>query len=231
MGDPQDVLFRTFNYVDTYLANKSTQPIELQLSSIACMLAAAGLDIHNHVEDDIELTTWLAFVTDGACTASEVCNTVHELHELLGFKMHQPTVYTFLRRYLRRTGWTDESFSLANYLIELAAIDCAFANYRPQTVAAAAAVLSRQYLSQGINVRPIPGWKSKLLRCANVDLQQELAPCMEAMAHLHASVHGRPRTFVNKKYSWARLHMVAKIPPNQPANAAYFIKYLTRETP
>merc|ERR1719454_1226751 len=81
----------------------------------------------------------------------------------LGFRLRQPTPYTFLRRFLRRTGWTEESFSLANYLIELAAIDSGFLAFRPQAVAAAAAVLSRQYLSQGISVRHIPCWKAKLL--------------------------------------------------------------------
>jgi hypothetical protein len=132
-----------------------------------------------------------------------------------------------LRRYLRRTGWTEESFSLANYLIELAAIDSSFLAFRPQAIAAAAAVLSRQYISQGISVRHIPCWKAKLMRCAHVDLQTELAPCTAAMARLHAAEHGRPNKFVNKKYAWARLHMVAKIPPNPPAEASFFVAYMS----
>jgi hypothetical protein len=227
--DPQDMLFRTLSHVDAYLSRKVVQRAELQLAGVACTLAAAGLDASNNMED-AELATWLAFVTDGACTAEEVRSTAREVHRVLGFSLHQPTVYTFLRRYLRRTGWTEESFSLANYLIELAAIDSTFLAYRPQAVAASAAVLSRQYLAQGISVRHIPCWKAKLLRCAHVDLHQELAPCTAAMARLHVAEHGRPNKFVNKKYAWARLHMVAKIPPNPPADAAFFIKYLLTET-
>ena len=33
-----------------------------------------------------------------------------------------------------RTGWTEESFSLANYLIELAAIESSFLEFRPQAL-------------------------------------------------------------------------------------------------
>merc|ERR1712079_344423 len=209
--DPQDLLFRTFNCLNAYISRRFVKRAELQISSVACMLAAAGLDISMHAEDDEELVNWLDFVTEGACTASSVRTVVHEVHQLLGYGINQPSVYTFLRRYLRKTGWTEKSFSLANSLIELAAIDLACLAYRPQVIAAAAAVLSQQYLSEG--VRHIPGWKAKLLRCAHVDLQQELAPCIAAMARFHASKHGDSNFFVNKKYEWARLHMVAKIPP------------------
>jgi len=223
--DPQDMLFRTLSHVDAYLALRPVPRSELQLTGVACTLAAAGLDGGNTAEDT-ELATWLAFVTDGACTADEVRSTAREVHQVLGFKLHQPTAYTFLRRYLRRTGWTEESFSLANYLIELTAIDASFLEIRPQAVAAAAAVLSRQYLSQGISVRHMPRWRAKLLRCAHVDLHEELAPCIAAMARLHAAQHRRANMFVNKKYEWARLHMVAKITPNPPADAAFYVSYL-----
>jgi len=140
--------------------------------------------------------------------------------------MHQPTAYTFLRRYLRRTGWTEESFSLANYLIELAAIDAGFLQYRPQVIAAAAAVLSRQYVPQGITVTQTPCWKAKLLRCAQVELEVELAGCIATMASLHASKQGRQDNFVNRKYSWETLHSVAKIPPNAPLDATCYSEYM-----
>lgn len=223
--DPQDMLFRTFSHMDAYLSGRAVQRTELQLIGVACTLAAAGLDGSDAAEDQ-ELATWLAFVTDGACTAEQVREAARQVHEMLGFKLHQPTAYTFLRRYLRRTGWTEESFSLANYLIELAAIDSSFLDFRPQAIAAAAAVLSRQYLSQGISVRHMPRWKTKLLRCAHVDLECELAPCIAAMARLHASQHSRTNMFVNKKYEWARLHMVAKITPNPPADVKFYVNYL-----
>lgn len=227
--DPQDILFRTFTYIDEYLSQKATPHTELQLLGVACTLVASGLDASTELEDRENLATWLAFVTDGASTPSEVLSTMHAVQQVLRFKLHQPTVYTFLRRYLRRTGWTEESFSLANYLIEISSIDSAFLTYRPQAIAAAAAVLSQQYASQGVGVRHIPGWKAKLLQCAHVSLKQELAPCIAAMMRVHAAIHARPNTFVNKKYAWARLHTVAKIPPNQPTDASFFVAYLSPE--
>jgi len=226
-ADPQDLLFRTFGHLDAYFSLRSVRRTELQLVGVACTLAAAGLYSRGGQEGDSELAAWLAFVTDGACTAEDVRAAAHEVQEVLGFRLHRPTAYTFLRRYLRKTGWTQESFSLANYLIELAVIDSEFTQYRPQAIAAAATVLSRQYLSQGIGFQHIPGWKAKLLRCSYLDLRGELAPCAAAMARLHASQHGISGKFVNRKYEWPRLHMVAKVKPNPPADAAFFESYLS----
>lgn len=223
--DPQDMLFRTYSHLDAYLSVRQVVRTELQLIGVACTMVAAGIDEQNPT-DEHELATWLAFVTDGVCTAEEVRQAAREIHKVLEFRLHQPTAYTFLRRYLRRTGWTEESFSLANYLIELAAIDSVFLDFKPQAVAAAAAVLSRQYLTQGINVRHMQRWKTKLLRCADVNLSTELAPCIAAMARVHAGQHNRSNMFVNKKYEWPRLHMVAKIRPNAPQDHRFYINYL-----
>jgi len=228
-SDPQEMLFRTFSHVDAYLSRQAVHRSELQLTGVACTLAAAIVHGKEDAEDSAELASWLAFVTDGACTEQEVRERARDVHQALGFRLHQPTAYTFLRRYLRKTGWTEESFSLANYLIELSAIDPDFRIYRPQTIAAAAAVLSRQYLSQGISVQHVPGWKARLLRCARVDLKSELAPCAAAMARMHALEHGHRSKFVNVKYEWARLHMVAKIAPNSPPDAESFVTYLSED--
>merc|ERR1719203_1013809 len=100
-------------------------------------------------------------MTDGAFTADDVCQAAKEVCATLGSGLHQPTAYTFLRRYLRQTGWSEASFSLANYLIELAALDASFLEFSPQAVAAAAAVLSQQYSSQGVNARSVPHWRAR----------------------------------------------------------------------
>jgi len=228
--DPQDTLFRTFSHFDLFLSRVAVRRAELQVIGIACALVAAGMQTTVNVEDDMDLSGWLAVVTDGACSVAEVRATVQKVHQALELRLHQPTVYTFLRRYLRRTGWTEESFSLANYLIEVAAIDDRFLVYRPQTIAAAAAVLSRQYLPHGVTVRHALDWKVRLLRCACLDLHEELAPCLAALAQLHASFHGRATAFVNKKYAWARLHMVSKIVPIFPPDEAFFVSCMLAES-
>jgi len=138
-ADPQDVLFRAYGHVDAYTSCRAVGRAELQLAGIACTLLARGHSAHDHrAGDDQELAAWLAFVTDGTCTVDQVRNMLVEVQGVLGFSARKPTVYIFLRRFLRRTGWTEKSFSLANYLIELATMDAAFRAYRPQAVAAAA---------------------------------------------------------------------------------------------
>lgn len=235
-SDPQGVLFRTFSHVDAYLACRHVVRGELQLVATACTLVATTA---HHKGDRVELSEglkgWLAFVTDGACTPQEVQEGAEDVRKLLGSKLHQPTLYTFLRRYLRQTGWTEESFSLANFLLELAALDASFLGFRPQAVAAAAAVLCRQYLSQGVSVRHTPQWRSKLQLHAQVDVQLELAPCAAALSRLHAAQCGSgggagssssSARFVKKKYESPRLHMVAKLKPNPPCDADFFVSYL-----
>jgi len=229
-ADPQDVLFQTFSFIDTYFAaGRHIKRSELQLIGVACTLAAtsqatskAGRE--GHLSDQ-DLATWLAFVTDDTYTAEDVKEALHRVKKTLGFKMHKPTAYTFLRRYLRKTGWTQESFSLANYLIELAVMNGGFCKYSPQAIAAAAVILSRQYLSQGIGYQNIESWKAKLLRCAHIDTE-ELIQCTAALSRLHVVEQGRPYRFVNKKYMWHGLHMVAKLKPNPPVDAQHLTAYL-----
>merc|ERR1719277_1034630 len=149
----------------------------------------------------MEFAGWLALTTEGTFTTAQVRDAAREIRATLGSRLYQPTAYTFLRRYLRQTGWTDKSFSLANFLIELSALDASFLEFTPQAVAAAAAVLSRQYTAQGITRCHMPRWKAKLLRC--VPLEKELAPCMAAMSHFHAAQHADANAasiFMNKKY-------------------------------
>lgn len=221
--DPQDVLFTTFSHIDAYVKDQAVPRRDLELISVACTWLAAGCA--SNVDADADVATWLSFVTDATDTAQDVRDSAQKVKDSLGGARHMPTSYTFLRRYLRRTGWTAESFSLAMYLIEIAALDAAFLEFRPQAIAAAAAILSRQYSSQGISVPQTPQWKKKLLQGAHVDLQHELAPCAAAMSCLHCAAQAD--LFVNRKYQAARLHRVAKVKPHLPCPAAYFVDYLT----
>jgi hypothetical protein len=229
--DPQDMLFRTYSHVDAYLAQCLVRREELELVGLACTLVSTRLEMHT--ADSLECTemaTWLAYMTDGSSTAEAVLEAARGVSCKLGNSLHQPTVYTFLRRYLRHTGWTEASFSLANYLVELAALDPAFLEFRPQAVAAAAAVLSRQYQSQGIEVRSVPHWKARLLRCADMDLRRELAPCAAAMSQLHAA---QPRAaknlFVHQKFESPRLHSVARLQANPPTDVKFFEVYMATD--
>jgi len=226
-GDPQDLLFRTFSHLDTYCSFSAVPKTELQLLGVVCMLVASFPNvILTRSQRYEEVATWLAMASDIGYTAEDVKEAAESMTTLLGAKMLKPTPYTFLRRYLRKTGWTQKSFSLANYLLELAVMDLALAQYAPQAIAAAATILSRQYASQGVGCQKVPAWKTTLLKCTQLDVSNQLAPCAAALSKLHVTEHGRRYRFVNKKYTWSRLYAVAKIKPNPPANASQFAAYL-----
>jgi len=222
--DPQDMLFRTFTHLDVCFAHRPVHRAELQLLGVACSLTATGLTVDREAELS-EMASWLASATDGAFTSQQIKEKAHEIRQAFGCELHRPTAYTFLRRYLRKTGWTEQSFSFANYLIELSAMEGRFSKFRPQAVAAAATTLSRQYVSQGVSVRQMGNWKAKLLKCAHVDVAKELAPCAVAMSRLHAAQQGKGDNFVNRKYEAVTMHRVAKVTPNPPPDAAFFVDY------
>lgn len=227
--DPQSMLLRSYSHVDAYLAQCPVQKAELELVGLACTLVSTGLGGKGADDEPecLELANWLAFMTDGAYTADDVCQAARDVRGTLGSSLHQPTVYTFLRRYLRQTGWSEASFSLANYLVELAALDASFLNFRPQVVAAAAAILSRQYMSQGVDVRSMPHWKARLRLFAGVDMRHELAPCAAALSKAHARLQPQVATsFVHHKYTSSSLCAVAKLTANPPAGASFFETYM-----
>jgi len=226
-ADPQDLLFRTFSYLDTYFSSSAVQTTELQLMGVVCMLVASFPNVTlTWSQRHEEVAMWLAMVSDSGYTGEDVKEAAERVTTLLGVKMLKPTPYTFLRRYLRKTGWTQKSFSLANYLLELAVMDRAFAKYAPQAIAAAATILSKQYASQGVSCQSMPAWRTTLLKCTQLDVASQLAPCTAALSKLHLTEHGRCYRFVNKKYTWSRLHAVAKIKPNPPAGTNDFAAYL-----
>lgn len=226
-SDPQDLLFRTFSHLDTYFSFSDVPKTELQLMGVVCTLVASLPHVTlTWSERYEEVATWLAMASDIGYTAEDVKKAAEHMTKLLGVKILKPTPYTFLRRYLRKTGWTQKSFSLANYLLELAVMDIALAQYAPQAIAAAATVLSRQYASQGVGCQSVPAWRTTLQKCTQLDVASQLAPCTAALSKLHVTEHGRCYRFVNKKYTWSRLYAVAKIKPNPPANTTHFAAYL-----
>lgn len=229
LPDPQNMLLHTYSHIDAYLRECPVQGAELELVGLACTLVSTGLDRSS--SDDgpecAELADWLALMSEGAYNAEHIQQAACEVRDLLGSGVHQPTVYTFLRRYLRQTGWSESSFCLANYLMELAALDASFLGFRPQAVAAAVAIISQQYAAQGVDVRSMPDWKARLLLCAGVDVRWELAPCAAALSSLHARSQALAGCkFVQKKYRSSKLYAVARLTANPPADTVFFEKLM-----
>lgn len=227
--DSEGALFRTFWYMDAYMSGKAPlAPPKLQLLAVASTLAARRhqWQPEERRAEELELAAWLAMVTgDDECTPDGVIQASQKVRQVLGLQAHQPTVHTFLKRFLRVTRWTDEMFSLASYLMELAVIHSFSLDFRPQVIAAAAVVLSHLHASRELPDRGA-SWRTELFRYGHIDVQQELAPCTTAMALLHASKQPDGGLLVNQKYSQARFHTVGWILPRPACDAAFLAKYL-----
>lgn len=85
--------------------------------------------------------------------------------------------------------------------------------------------------SQGVGVRSMPQWKTKLLRSAGVDVRQELAPCAALLTRLHAAQQPQGKQmFVHQKFLSSRLSSVARLKANPLADASFFEQYIMAES-
>jgi len=74
-SDPQEMLFRTFSHVDAYLSRQAVHRSELQLTGVACTLAAAIV----HGKEDAEDSSRHNGKIQGGHRGRQTCH-----HPLLG---------------------------------------------------------------------------------------------------------------------------------------------------
>jgi len=136
-------------------------------------------------------------VSDNAFTDEDLLRTAGDIREVLEHELDQPTVYTLLLRYLVRTGWQMRGLLLSEYLLCLAALSYPVLFYRPQVVVTAVVALTHSSLGEASGA--VAGWQQRLLRYAKVT-QEEVAPCLQAVALLHAGAReGSPALKGDKK--------------------------------
>jgi hypothetical protein len=210
-------------FLDRYLCHCDVERQRFQLVGTACIFLAVQQceKLARDIEESTEFLTWLAYMTDHSVTRVEVMECAQEIHTALNAEIVQPTTRDFLLRYLTCTGWTEESWDLADYILHLAALSYSLLQHSPQAVAAAAVLLAHDALPRD------PRALHKLLRCAGVSVKRDLVPCVKKLADIHASVYtktstlqghrGRCNLSAEKLYSTREFARVASIPPTRPA--------------
>lgn len=88
------------------------------------------------------------YITDDTYTDSQVLNMERKLLNELDFRVSPPTCACFLRRLLHTAGANSVVRHLANYLLELAAIEYAFVTTPAYMLAAAALALAHALVSR-----------------------------------------------------------------------------------
>ncbi|XP_078430298.1 cyclin-A3-1-like isoform X2 [Wolffia australiana] len=139
-----DTLYLTISYIDRFLSFNPLNRQRLQLLGVSSMLIAAKYEeiTPPHVED-------FCYITDNTYTREEVIKMESEILKFLRFEMGNPTIKTFLRRFIR-AGQDDVQSPkflqfefLSNYLAELSLIEYNCVGFLPSIVAAASVFLAR----------------------------------------------------------------------------------------
>eukprot|EP00747_Dinoflagellata_sp_TGD_P137170 gnl/TRDRNA2_/TRDRNA2_175642_c0_seq13.p1 gnl/TRDRNA2_/TRDRNA2_175642_c0~~gnl/TRDRNA2_/TRDRNA2_175642_c0_seq13.p1 ORF type:complete len:449 (+),score=53.08 gnl/TRDRNA2_/TRDRNA2_175642_c0_seq13:47-1348(+) len=198
-----NTLFLTISLIDRYLSQTQVVRRNLQLVGIAAAHCAAKFEeIHAP-----ECRDWVN-ITGNAYTVPQLNAMECEILTKLNFNIVCPTILEFLERllYLFFSGVRCDEVhrEVAYYLIELSLLDMEMVGrYTPSHVAAAALLLSNEYM----NLSPI--WPPALARVSRYT-EDDLRPCALSLHRLHSCVHTSSYQAVVRKYSSPVHHSVAK---------------------
>ncbi|XP_078152263.1 cyclin-A3-1-like isoform X2 [Carex rostrata] len=176
-----DTLYLTVSYVDRFLSYNAIKRDKLQLLGASSMLIASKYEdiTPPHVND-------FCFVTADTYNKQEIVEMESDVLAFLKFEMGNPTVRTFLRRFIR-DGQEYSKYSnlelefLAHYLAELSLIDYGCIKFLPSVVAASAVFLAR-FTLQPTNYP----WSTKLERSTGYKVS-ELKECIYALLELQSN--------------------------------------------
>lgn len=144
------------------------------------------------------------YISDRAYTKEQILLMEKQILNKLKFDLTVPTTNTFLSRYLKAAGLSDDKWSTlhAAYLVELAIPDYAMLRYSNSEVAAASVMLTLRLLHSD------PSYPRALARHSGYKAAQ-LRPCAAALEKLQAKASSASLVAVYKKYSSTKFMEVA----------------------
>ena len=149
------------------------------------------------------------YISDKAYTREQILGMEKTMLNTLGFHLTVPTPFQFMARLLKAAGADKTLAAFAHYNLELALPEYGMLKYKGSLLAAAAlynAIRAQKATSPG------GYWTHALARHSRYT-EPELLPAAHALARLHRKAGGASLTAVHKKYSNAKFHEVAKMPP------------------
>lgn len=211
-----DTLYLTVSYVDRFLSANPLGRNRLQLLGVAAMLIAAKYEeiTPPHVED-------FCYITDNTYTKQELVKMESDILKLLDFEMGNPTIKTFLRRFMK-SGPEDKKRSslllefLGSYLAELSLVDYSCLQFLPSVVAASAVFLARLTIAPDCNP-----WSKEMQKLTGYKAS-ELKDCIRAIHDLQLNRKGLSLTAIRDKYKQHRFKCVSTLLPPVEIPASYF---------
>lgn len=211
-----DTLYLTISYIDRFLSSRALSRQRLQLLGVSSMLIASKYEEISppHVED-------FCYITDNTYTKQELVKMESDILKFLNFEMGNPTIKTFLRRFIK-VGLEGDQYPdlklefLANYLAELSLLDYGCLRFLPSVVAASAVFVARLTLKP--DAHP---WNPLLQRQTGYS-SSELTDCIKAIHDLQSNRNKSSLTAIREKYKQHRFKCVSALVPPQEIQSSYF---------
>ncbi|CAJ2635906.1 unnamed protein product [Trifolium pratense] len=197
----QETLFLTINLIDRFLAKQNIVRKKLQLVGLVAMLLACKYE-----EVYVPAVSDLIHISDKAYTRKDVLDMEKLMLNALQYNMSLPTVYVFMRRFLKAAQADKKLERVAFFLVELSLVEYEMLKFPPSLVAAAAV-----YTAQ-CTVSGFKHWNKTCEWHTNYS-EDQLLECSMKMVVFHQKAGTGKLTGVYRKYESAKFSFTAKCDP------------------
>ncbi|XP_010480987.1 PREDICTED: cyclin-A3-3-like [Camelina sativa] len=201
-----ETLYLTVSHIDRFLSLKTLNMQRLQLVGVSAMLIASKYEERSRpkVED-------FCYITANTYTKQDVLKMEEDILLALQFELGRPTIYTFLRRFIRVA---QEDFKVPHwqleplccYLSELSMLDYSCVKFLPSMLAASAVFLARFIIRP--KQHPWNQMFEEYTKYKAADLQE----CVGIIYDLYLSRRGGGLQAIRNKYKHQKFQCVATMP-------------------
>ncbi|KAJ7965561.1 Cyclin [Quillaja saponaria] len=211
-----DTLYLSVSYIDRFLSMIVVNRQKLQLIGVSSMLIASKYEEINppHVEE-------FCYITDNTYTKEELVKMEADILKSLKFEMGNPTVKTFLRKFVVVAQENNKAPNLqleflTYYLAELSLLDYNLVKFPPSLVAA-----SVVFLAKFIIMPKRQPWSSTLQQYSEYK-SADLKECVIGLHDLYLGRRGGSLQAVREKYKQHKFKCVAVVPSPPEIAASFF---------
>ncbi|KAL8130938.1 G2/mitotic-specific cyclin C13-1-like [Apium graveolens] len=211
-----ETLYLAVSYIDRYLSVNVLNRQRLQLLGVSSFLIASKYE-----EIKPKNVAEFCDITDNTYTQQQLLKMEADVLKTLKFEMGNPTVKTFLGRFIRAAQENNDvpklKFEfLANYLAELSLLDYGCIEFVPSLVAASVTFLAR------FTFRPhVHPWSLALQKCSGYK-SKDLKECVLLLHALQMGRRGGSLMAVRDKYKKHKFKCVTTISPFSELSDSFF---------
>ncbi|KAK9756403.1 hypothetical protein RND81_01G094700 [Saponaria officinalis] len=212
-----DTLYLSISYVDRYLSSKPINRQKLQLLGVSAMFIASKYE-----EIDPKPLEKFCDMTENTYTKQEVVDMEADVLRILKFEMGNPTVKTFLRKFIRAAQGNSTKNPnlqlefLCYYLAELSLLDYGCVKFLPSTIAASVVFLAKF----SIQPKEHP-WSSSLQHYTGYK-PSDLKECVMRIQDLQLQKRGGSLEAIRNKYKQHKFKCVSTLTFPTASPTCYF---------